>query len=94
MKSGKYKYLLVADRDKENELVKEIIDTYKVKTVEVNTLTLTLTDDYFNIMTEYIENIKTMHTAGFLILLSLILVFLFLCLVSILLYRQILCLML
>ena len=58
-KSGKYKYILVSDQDKENELIKEIVDTYKAKTIEVNTLTLTLTDDYFNIMTEYIENIKT-----------------------------------
>lgn len=57
-KSEKYKFILVSDVDKDNELVKELVDDYKAKEVIVDTLTLSLTEDYFDIMTEFIQNIK------------------------------------
>ncbi len=58
-KSGKYEYLLIADIDKDNEIFNEIIKDINAKKIYVDTLTLTLEDDYFNIMTEFIENIRT-----------------------------------
>ena len=58
-KSGKYKYILVADTASEDEVVQDIISNYKANSIQVDTLTMTLTGDYFDIMTKYIENIKT-----------------------------------
>lgn len=58
-KSGKYTYILVADTDANNEVVQDLITNHKAKSISVDTLTITLTDDYFDIMTKYIENIKT-----------------------------------
>lgn len=57
-KSSKYKYILVADIDKENELIKDLIDNYSATKIDIDTLTLTLQDDYFDIMTQFTENIK------------------------------------
>lgn len=57
--NGKYKHILLADIDKENEIVKDLVDNYEAKTILVDTLTTSLTSDYFEIMTSYIENIKT-----------------------------------
>lgn len=58
-KSGKYKHILVADIDQSDELVQDLVTNSKAESIVVDTLTMTLTDDYFNIMTKYIENIKT-----------------------------------
>jgi len=56
---GKYEYILVADTDKDSDVVKDLISNNKAKMIEVDTLTMSLTNDYFDIMTQYIENIKT-----------------------------------
>ena len=58
-KSKVYTHILVADTDAESELVKDLVSKYKAKTVEVNTMTLTLNNDYFDIMTSFLENLKT-----------------------------------
>jgi len=58
-KDGKYTYILVADSDANNEVIQDLITNYKAKNISVDTLTMTLTGDYFDIMTKYIENIKT-----------------------------------
>lgn len=58
-KSGKYKYILVADVNANNEVVQDLITNHKANSIAVDTLTMTLTGDYFDIMTKYIENIKT-----------------------------------
>lgn len=58
-KSGKYKYLLVADTDNpEDEITEDIIENYKAEVIVVDTLTITLTTDYFEAMTKYFENLK------------------------------------
>lgn len=56
--SGKYTFILTTDFDKDNEIVNDLVNNHKAKTIMVDTLTYSLTDDYFDIMTEYIENIK------------------------------------
>lgn len=58
-KSGKYKYILVADVDANNEVIQDLITNWKATSITVDTLTMTLTGDYFDIMNKYIENIKT-----------------------------------
>ena len=58
-KEQKYTYILVADTDANNEVVQDLITNYKAKSISVDTLTMTLTGDYFDIMNKYIENIKT-----------------------------------
>lgn len=57
-KSGKYKYILTANEDAKNEVIQDLVTNYSAKMFKVNTLTLTLTDDYFQIMTDYIDNIS------------------------------------
>ena len=57
-KNKKYKYLIVADNDNNDELVKEITDNYKPEIISINTMTLSLEDDYFNVINEFIENLK------------------------------------
>ena len=56
--SGRYKNLLVADTDKSNELVNELSSKYKASIIDVNTMTLSLENDYFDIMATFIENVK------------------------------------
>lgn len=58
-KDNKYTYVLVTDKDANNEVIQDLITNYKAKSIAVDTLTMTLTGDYFDIMTKYIENIKT-----------------------------------
>ncbi|MBE6155688.1 MAG: zinc ABC transporter substrate-binding protein [Firmicutes bacterium] len=58
-KTGKYTYILVADTDEDNEIIKDLTTNYKAKSIIVDTLTMSLTGDYFDVMTKYIENIKT-----------------------------------
>ncbi|NMA50312.1 MAG: zinc ABC transporter substrate-binding protein [Mollicutes bacterium] len=58
-KSGKYAHLLIADIDKENKDFNELTKDINATKIYVNTLTFTLEEDYFNIMTEFIENIRT-----------------------------------
>lgn len=57
-KNKKYKYILVADTDNNNEVVQDLITNYEASSITVDTLTLSLNEDYFDIMTKYIENIK------------------------------------
>lgn len=58
--SKKYKYILLADVDSENEVIINLVNNYKAKTINVDTLTMSLSkdNDYFEIMTNYIENLK------------------------------------
>ncbi len=58
-KNSTYKYILLADVDTNNELVQELVNSYKAKVLDVPTMTTNLDDDYFNIMTKYLENVKT-----------------------------------
>ncbi|MGN1379566.1 MAG: metal ABC transporter substrate-binding protein [Bacilli bacterium] len=59
-KSNKYKYILCLDTDINNDIVTELVNNYNAKTIIVDSLTLSLDDDdYFNIMNEFIENIKS-----------------------------------
>lgn len=58
-KDGKYKYILVADIDANNELIQDLTTNYNAEALIVDTLTMTLTGDYFDVMNKYIENIKT-----------------------------------
>lgn len=59
-KSGKYKYILSIDKEINNDVVTELVNNYKAQTIIVDSLTLSLDeDDYFNIMNNFIENIKT-----------------------------------
>ena len=58
-KSSKYEYILVADVDANNELIQDLITNYSAESINVDTLTMTLDGDYFDIMNKYIENIKT-----------------------------------
>lgn len=57
--NSKYTYILCADFDKENDTIKDLVNNHKAKLIEVNTLTISLDDDYFNIMTSFVEDIKT-----------------------------------
>lgn len=57
--NGKYKYILTLDSDLEDELIIDLKENYKAEIVEVDSLTLTLEDDYFDIMNTYIKNIQT-----------------------------------
>lgn len=58
-KNDKYKYILMADTDDlENPITKDLIDNYKASTIKVDTLTISLTTDYFEKMTTYIEDLK------------------------------------
>ena len=57
--SGKYKYILTLDTDISNPVVNELKDNNKAEIITVDSLTLSLTDDYFDIMNSYIQNIKT-----------------------------------
>lgn len=58
-KSGRYKYILAADIDNlEDPITKDIIDNYKAEVVMVDTLSISLTSDYFEKMTTYIEDLK------------------------------------
>lgn len=59
-KSGKYKYILSIDKEINNDVITELVNNYKAQTIIVDSLTLSLDeDDYFNIMNNFIENIKT-----------------------------------
>lgn len=59
-KSSKYKYILCLDTDINNEIVTELVNNYNAKTIIVDSLTLSLDDDdYFNIMNQFVENIKS-----------------------------------
>lgn len=55
--SGKYKYILSTGKD--NEVVSSIVSDYSATIINVDTMTTTMTDDYFNIMNEYFQNLKT-----------------------------------
>ena len=57
-KSERYKYLLTLSTDQDNEVIKDLSNNYGAKLIIVDPLTVSLEDDYFNIMTELIENIK------------------------------------
>ena len=48
----------MADTDKKNKLTKELIDKYKAEVVTIDTLTFSLTGDYFDIMTAFTETVK------------------------------------
>ena len=54
----KYKYILTINTDQNNDVIKELTDNYNAKLILVDPLIVTLEDDYFNIMTDLIENIK------------------------------------
>ena len=56
--SEKYKYILTLKTDQNNEVIKELTDNYNAKLIIIDPLIITLQDDYFNIMTDLIENIK------------------------------------
>ena len=56
---GKYKYILVADSDADNKTIKDLIDNHSAKSIKVDTMTLSLTEDYFDIMIDYIESINS-----------------------------------
>lgn len=58
-KNKKSTYILCLDTDKNNSVITDLVKTSNAKLMEVDSLTLTLEDeDYFNIMTSFIENIK------------------------------------
>lgn len=57
--ASRYSYILVLDSDAEDEIVQELVTNYKAEAIIVDSLTLTLEDDYFDIMNTYIENIKS-----------------------------------
>ena len=57
--NGKYKYILTLDSDENNEIITDLKTNYKAEIISVDSLTLTLSDDYFDIMNSYIQNIKT-----------------------------------
>ena len=44
--------------DQNNDVIKDLADNYNAKLITVDPLIVTLEDDYFNIMTDLIENIK------------------------------------
>lgn len=56
--SEKYKYILTLSSDQNNDVIKDLADNYNAKLITVDPLIVTLEDDYFNIMTDLIENIK------------------------------------
>lgn len=58
-KSGKYKYILTLDIDQNNDIIKDLKDNNKAEIIVVDSLTLSLEDDYFEVMNTYMENIKT-----------------------------------
>lgn len=53
----KYTYILVADIDKENETVKDLIANHGATEMTVDTLTNSLQGDYFDIMTDFTEKL-------------------------------------
>lgn len=57
--NNKYSYILTADIDEENEVIKELKDKYNAKVLLVDSMTTSLEDDYFDIMTEYFDKINT-----------------------------------
>ena len=56
--SEKYKYILTLESDQNNDLIKELVDSYNAKLIIVDPLVVSLEDNYFNIMTDLIENVK------------------------------------
>ena len=56
--SEKYKYIITLKSDQNNEVIKDLTDNYNAKLIIVDPLITTLEDNYFNIMTDLIENIK------------------------------------
>lgn len=57
-KSQRYKYILKLSTDEDTELLNDLTTNYGAKIINVDALTISLDDDYFNIMTDLIENIK------------------------------------
>lgn len=57
-KSQKYKYILTLATDQDNEVIQDLANNYGAKLTIIDPLTISLEDDYFNIMTDMIENIK------------------------------------
>ena len=59
-KNKKSTYILCLDTDKNNSVITDLVKTSNAKLMEVDSLTLTLEDeDYFSVMTSFIENIKS-----------------------------------
>ena len=56
-KEKDYSYILTADIDEENETIKELKNDYNAKLIVVDTMSTTLEDDYFDLMTEYFDAI-------------------------------------
>ena len=56
--SQKYRYILTLTTDEDEELIDDLTSNYGAQLIKVDPLTLTLEEDYFNIMTDLIENIK------------------------------------
>lgn len=57
-KAEKYKYILAFESERNDEIIKDLTNNYGANLITVNPLIVSLEDDYFNIMTDLIENIK------------------------------------
>lgn len=57
--SKKYKYILSIHDNTENEAFNTIVANYEPTVIKVNDITTKMDDDYFNIMNEYFQNLKT-----------------------------------
>ena len=57
-KAKRYKYILTLTTDEDNDVIKDLVNNYGATLMKVDPLTISLDDDYFNIMTEVIEIIK------------------------------------
>lgn len=55
--SGKYKYILTTSN--KCEVADQIISEYKATEIKIDTMTTSMDNDYFNMMNEFLQNIKT-----------------------------------
>ena len=58
-KSQKYKYILYLNNNEKSDIITELTDDYDAKIITVEAMTMNLSSDYFDIMTDYIDNINT-----------------------------------
>ena len=58
-KNQKYKYILYLNNSEKSDIITDLVDNYSAKLINVEAMTMNLTNDYFEIMTDYIDNINT-----------------------------------
>lgn len=57
-KNGKYKYILSLNTDEKTDVTTDLINNYSASAINIDPLSITLQDNYFEVMTNFIENIK------------------------------------